>query len=1066
MTKREPTIGSIRPVCIVLSVVALCAMPMWAADTEYLQDDVKISGGLINRFKADGRPVVMVTGDFKLAIGERLVSGRDAVIWIDSRKTGKTHQHDIVVYVEGDAEIIDAGGSKTTDKLMLVRLHVQGQIRMSAAGITQADRSGTALYKRAAKSRADEAKMIRARRTRLAKRDTTKPSKTSAAPRPSERPKPLEKSKPVSDKPAPRGAVYLEELGRGSDNTLAAAEARSKKTPAKLSEPPAKPGKAPTKLSDAPQSVKKLTAPSKESPQALPSVRFSAPGGVTIEKDKKDPNRRISIAKGRVVLTQGVYDSDEYLELRADSAVIFSRLDVKHRKGEEKAPYAPQLIGTSGGGEVITGVYLHGDVIISRGARKMTAPSAYYDFQYEKAIVLEPVFRTIQEQRDIPVIIRASRAEVLSPRETKFYDAIVSSSDFMTPTYSINAKEVTLRDETPYDVSGEQLSERTLSARYRHAWFDLRGVPIMYIPSGQRTFEQGHTSLRKVSTGRSAKFGYGVRSEWHLFRLLGLVKPEGVSARVHADYFEHGARLGVDGDYERREENRQYSGYFKLEGIYDRKRNDIFGDEREVEAPRNERGRILLRHKEFLPRDWQIQGEFSLISDRNFLEEFFPSEFWTAKPQENLIYAKKQRDNWAITALLKSRFNNFLTQTESYPEVAGYLVGQPLLGDLLTYFGEARMGAKRYVSDNGSLRDVRSSALARFDMRHEVDLPLEIPTAAGPLNVVPYVVGRLSYWSQTPDLDQRLRLNNNDADYLWARTYLPPGSGGGDRGDNVRFYGQLGVRANMHFWKIYNDAKSRLWDIHRLKHIVTPELVAFTSATNVGYTDLYPLDPGVEQYIQENTGMSFAVYQRLQTRRGPAGNRRTVDWMRFNVIGGFFNKNEENLKGDGMMMFTHPALSRQRSFIYADYTWNISDSVALLADMHYDLPSGQCDLLNIGVSVQRDPRLKYYAGVRYINQLDSTVGTIGATYKINKKYTISAYEQYDFSYRDGVNLGTRVTITRKMPRWYVSVTFLFDQRYDDGDDRFGLMLTLRPEGVPEAEFGTGRVSLNDQSDEN
>ena len=73
--------------------------------------------------------------------------------------------------------------------------------------------------------------------------------------------------------------------------------------------------------------------------------------------------------------------------------------------------------------------------------------------------------------------------------------------------------------------------------------------------------------------------------------------------------------------------------------------------------------------------------------------------------------------------------------------------------------------------------------------------------------------------------------------------------------------------------------------------------------------------------------------------------------------------------------------------------------------------------------------------------------------------------QYDFTYDGGVNLGTRITIVRKLPRWYLGLTFTYDRRYAS-DDEFGVVLALWPEGVPEVRIGGRRTQLLDQSSEN
>jgi hypothetical protein len=162
---------------------------------------------------------------------------------------------------------------------------------------------------------------------------------------------------------------------------------------------------------------------------------------------------------------------------------------------------------------------------------------------------------------------------------------------------------------------------------------------------------------------------------------------------------------------------------------------------------------------------------------------------------------------------------------------------------------------------------------------------------------------------------------------------------------------------------------------------------------------------------------------------------------------------------------TNTEYSTPRSFLSLDYTWNVSDSVALLSDAIFDFETGQCATPNVGVAVKRDPRMTYYTSLRYINELDSSVGTVGLKYKINNKYSVEAFEQFDFAYDGGVNLGSRVSIVRKFPRWYVGVTFLYDRRYES-DDEIGIMLALWPEGVPEARIGGMRTNLLNTSSDN
>ncbi|MCK4626450.1 MAG: hypothetical protein KAV00_14120, partial [Phycisphaerae bacterium] len=55
----------------------------------------------------------------------------------------------------------------------------------------------------------------------------------------------------------------------------------------------------------------------------------------------------------------------------------------------------------------------------------------------------------------------------------------------------------------------------------------------------------------------------------------------------------------------------------------------------------------------------------------------------------------------------------------------------------------------------------------------------------------------------------------------------------------------------------------------------------------------------------------------------------------------------------------------------------------------------------------------------------------------------------------GNNLSTRLTLIRKFPRLYVAFTFGYDKTYDD----VTLMVSIWPEGIPEARIGTSKVGL-------
>ena len=945
--------------CILAAACLLMPAAGAGGKVEYVHEDARITGKSINSFTDAGEQISVVLGNFKLTMGRRVLSGRDAVIWIRSVKAGNTVRHRMIVYIEGQATIVEPNGTSTNDRMMLVTIHHDG--RIDAAGAMSPRALGDfPLYKRALGVR-----------HRAARKDAGKPEAQTRPARPR----------------APELIVGAE--------------------------PPArKPVETP---------------PGPETLLQVHPVHFHADSF----RSEKRGKQRTTIARGNVYLSQGNPDSDLFLELRSQSAVLFSKQvdQAQTRPAKDtRSPLSPQV--PSGAREVIVGAYLEGDVVIARGERYLRGERAYYDFMTDRALVPNAVFRTVQGQRDIPVYIRAEEARVLSARELFFRNAKVSTSDFYTPSYHIGASRVYLRDQVPYDKeTGERLGPPNWHADMRDATFNVRGLPLTYWPRVTGDFQQGHTPLRRVRVGRGGGFGTGVETEWHLFRLLGMVKPEGVRSYLDLDLYQRGLVAGIDTEYARED----YSGYSLLYGVIDSKGEDDFGDRREdIEAPK-QRGRVTARHKHQLPDDWELQFELSYICDRNFMEQYFPEEFHAGKPQETLIYAKKQRDNWAVTSLLQYRMNRFDTQTESAPDLALFLLGEPLWNDRLTFFSESRAGFKRWRPDKATKTSTRtdSDILGRIDTRNQIDLPLRF----GPVSVVPYAVGRITAWCDSPV----------DGEYF-------------------RPYAQVGARAKMDIWRVYENARSRLFDVNRLKHIITPEAAFFLADTPVQPDKLFPMDPSVEQHLARTSGATFGVRQRLQTKRGGNDEQEPeiVDWMRLDLIAAFFDTEYATVPSDGRYFWSNPEYSLARNHIYAEYFWQISDAMSFTADANLDTDRGILARSGMELRVQRDPRLAYFMGLRTIHDLDVAVGTFGFKYQINRKYAVSFAEQYDFDFDGSKNLFTTFTITRKLPRWYAAVSVTYDQTEND----LGMFLTLWPEGVPEVRISGGRMSLLGSSDRN
>jgi len=349
------------PALVLVIILAVGATA--AVKVVYVHEDARITGQEIHSFVDGQENVSIVLGGFRLKLGGRIISGRDAVVWVKSEKVGRISRNEITVFVQGDAAVREPDGSVTTDRTILVILRHQG--RLSASGRLSADQLGMdfPLYLKAAASR----------------KGTDVPVKTTTRPK---------------DSPGPV-------LIRTDD-----------KTP----KPP---------VGD-------------KTPVIYQPVSMRAKGGVTShEIGKGTPeHRRITIARGNVYLSQGHPDSDEYLDLHSQVAVVFSK-PARKSSGPDAGPVG----GALGGKETVVGVYLEGDVVIRRGERHFRGSSAYYDFITNRSLMTNAVFRTIQKQRNIFLTIfegwkfQANYVQTIVevipklPVINKFFQITVSCSD-------------------------------------------------------------------------------------------------------------------------------------------------------------------------------------------------------------------------------------------------------------------------------------------------------------------------------------------------------------------------------------------------------------------------------------------------------------------------------------------------------------------------------------------------------------------------------------------------------------------------------------------------------------
>ncbi len=813
------------------------------------------------------------------------------------------------------------------------------------------------------------------------------------------------------------------------------------------------------------------TTPSTQ-PLARPAVkppapiRFRAPN---VEVARSNDGTLAVILSGGILVFQTA-DSNNFMEMRAASAVLLTTLT--------SAEDARKVIAQSKQfqASAITGAYLEGDVRVvfsspqgGTGEQRLEANRVFYDFRTQRAILTDAVLHTLDPSSQIPITLRAETIRQLSRSATsseyKATNAQLSTSSFATPSYSIAADKIYLhRSETDSNRYQDTFSATDVT-------FNLFGYPFFYLPRAGGAVTENGIPLRRAQIGNSSRYGFGVQSEWGLMETLGFPPARDLDLSYRADYFgSRGPATGLNARYsggfvtETTREPWNFRGALRSYFVDDHGTDKFGSDRTDVEPSQELRGRALWQHQHFFPEDWQVQLQGAWVSDPTFMEEWFPREWENSRPLDESFYVKKQHDTEAFTFLASFQPNHFVTtsdlaqeqfEVERMPELGYHRIGDSFADDTMTFFSDNTVSRLHFQSSNASLAEqgygpglspgipslgttgVTNDYVTRGDFRQEIDYPL----STGRIKTVPYVMGRYTPYSDSPTGDPQNRI-----------------------------FAGTGVRMLTDFWKVDDSAQSELFDIHRLRHIIEPEVNVFTSASSVNHSDVFIYDEPVDA-INDITALQLALHQRWQTKRGGPGNWRSVDFFTLNIAGNFFsNQPEDQFLNPhvgpeaapfydatgfrGLYFPSLPEASIPRNSINADQLWRVSDTTSILADQQYNLDEQNLATASLGLASQHDPRVTYYLGFRYIEPVDSDIVIASIYYQLSTKYTVAFSQAYDLGANQDVSNSTM--IIRKFDRFFA----VLDISYDQTTGMSSYSINISPDGVPFNPLGWSPTSRN------
>lgn len=763
---------------------------------------------------------------------------------------------------------------------------------------------------------------------------------------------------------------------------------------------------------------------------AEPPTESILPSGVASFSFDTFVYQEISETEGAVVLIGNAAmmyeeaDGKRTMTLKAQNAVLFVPASAKPTAGQQGID-ASQVLG----------IYLEDNVVATDGTYTVRAPRVYYDLQLNKAVLIEAVFYTWDASRHIPIYLRAQKLRQESTTAWSAQRAVLTTSEFAEPHFSIGADELTFNAGPARDGTIRP------SFNAQNVSINIGQTRVAVLPAVAGNAED--VPLNRASVGYSSNNGEQVATQWDLFTFLGRPKPDGVDMIGRVDVRgQHGPALGLDLDYELAYMYGAVQSYL----LPDDHGDDEIGDRLDVEHDADERGQVLWRHRQDLREDWELSLELAYVSDETFLEEFFRDQAEEGKDYETLIYLKKQREDWAFTFVAGYDLQEFVEQTttlqsraysvEKLPELGYYRIGTSLLDDRISYFTENRLGLVRIrpstdspghrgfnafqsmalfgITPTTDFEDVLSQptdSRARLDSRHELQVPFQM----GILDVVPYAAGRVTAY-------------DSDFSEFSGET------------EEARLWGAVGTRVHTALSRPYDAVDSRLLDVYRLRHVIEPSVDLFVMGSNIDPEDLAVYDMDVEA-LHEGFGTRLGFRNTLQTQRGGPGQWRSVDWLMLNtdlvfrsddtdvdtVIPRFFNyRPEYGLGGD---------------HFYTDLMWMVSDTLAIVGDLTYSMESDRVVVWHMGGNIRHTPRLSSFVDYAMIEDIPSRLLNYGFRYRLTAKYFMAFRHALDLA---GSKLRSiDVTLERRLPRWRL----LFITSYDEIDDDTTVGVALVPEGI-------------------
>ncbi len=494
----------------------------------------------------------------------------------------------------------------------------------------------------------------------------------------------------------------------------------------------------------------------------------------------------------------------------------------------------------------------------------------------------------------------------------------------------------------------------------RHVRFLLGKAPVLYVPKYTQDLREREPQFL-ITPGYEKDWGAFVLTQWR-YRLSEQFK--GV---VHVDYRERkDLAWGFDVNYK----TRQW-GDGIIRTYYMNERNITSKhpwEEKPSPTIERERFKIEYRHKWEIDDTTTAIGQYYKLSDAGFLKEYFKNEYEEEGDPDTFFLFTKNLPKGTFSFLTDIRVNRFENKLEKLPEIEYNLSNQRI--------GPSRLYLKSITTySNLTDKTAAPSEVREKTMRLNMDNEISHPFKVAFMEFRPFAGGQNTYYSRTPS---------------------------GVKNNLLRGQFKTGADLSTKFFKVM-DVETNIFgmDIHQLRHIVTPSIAyIFKPDPTIPNSQIDQFD--ATDNLKRKHSITFEVENKLQTKR----DDESVDLLRWILTSEFYLK--ENPGSGGFNTVT------------SDIEFNPNEWLQVYTDAVWNSQSEQLDSANLDVYIHDKDKWSFSFGKRYQRDVDDQI-TASWRYKINPKWTLSAYERFDIN--AGLQKEFEVSILRDLHSWDMEINF-------------------------------------------